>query len=152
MLAHLLLVQKGIEVQKYYSLHIPGKNNSSLDSSPRSTSYVPRSGSTLTGHLLTQGRRAPNYVFEPMAYFNGKDLPQHEIAPEFRAELMSVFETGRPKKSHNSFFHSNWFQYILSVQQDWGPWVKRSLTHLAKASGYFRFCCILLSFIITRIY
>ena len=63
----------------------------------------PRSGSTLTGHLLTQGRRAPNYVFEPIAYFNGKDLPEHRIAPEFRAELMSVFETGRPKKSHNSF-------------------------------------------------
>ena len=149
MLAHLLLVKEG---QKYYSWHIPGQNDySSLGRSLRS-SYVLRSGSTLTGHLLTQGRRVPNYVFEPMAYFNGKDLPQHRIAPEFRAELMSVFETGRPKKSHNSFFHSKWFQYILSVQQDWGPWVKRSLTHMAKASGFFRFCCILSLFIINRIY
>ena len=115
------------------------------------SSNIPRSGSTLTGHLLTQGRRAPNYVFEPMAYFNGKDLPKHKIALEFRAELMSVFETGRPKKSNNSLFHSHWFQHILSIQQDWGPWVKNSLAHMAKASGYFRLSCILSSFIIIRV-
>ena len=87
-----------------------------------------------------------------MAYFNGKYLPKHKIAPEFRAELMSVFETGRPKKSRNSIFHSHWFQYILSIQQDWGPWVKNSLTHMSKASGYFRLSCILSSFFFIGIY
>ena len=49
--------------------------------------------------MLSQGLRAANYVYEPMAYFKGKDLGEQEKATEFRTELMSVFETGRPKKS-----------------------------------------------------
>ena len=58
-----------------------------------------RSGSSLTGKLLSQGLKVPNYVYEPMAYFRGKDLDERQITPQLKTELMSVFETGKPKNS-----------------------------------------------------
>ena len=58
-----------------------------------------RSGSSLIGNLLSQGLRAPNYVYEPLAYFIGKNLSKQEIVPAFRTEMMKVFATGQPQKS-----------------------------------------------------
>ena len=34
-----------------------------------------------------------------MAYFHGKDLDEQQITPQLKTELMSVFETGKPKNS-----------------------------------------------------
>ena len=58
-----------------------------------------RSGSSLIGMLLSQGLRAPNYVYEPLAYFIGKNLSEQEIVPAFRTEMMRVFVTGQPQES-----------------------------------------------------
>ena len=58
-----------------------------------------RSGSSLIGMLLSQGLRAPNYVYEPLAYFIGKNLSEEEIVPAFRTEMMRVFVTGQPQES-----------------------------------------------------
>ena len=58
-----------------------------------------RSGSSLIGRLLSQGLRAPNYVYEPLAYFIGKNLSEQELIPAFRTEMMRVFATGQPQES-----------------------------------------------------
>ena len=56
-----------------------------------------RSGSSLTGKLLTQGQSVPNYVYEPMAFFLGQNLSELEIGPEMRTELIRVFAMGQPQ-------------------------------------------------------
>ena len=48
-----------------------------------------------------------------MAYFIGKDIPEQLIAPEFRTELMSVFETGHSKKRG----HTSLLSEMLSLFQ-----------------------------------
>ena len=49
--------------------------------------------------MLSQGLRVPNYIYEPMAYFNGKNISEQQLATAFRAELKRVFATGQPKES-----------------------------------------------------
>ena len=59
-----------------------------------------RSGSSVTGLLLSQGLRRPNFIFEPMA-----DLAEEmdgdqwaDAATDMREELARAFATGRPRK------------------------------------------------------
>ena len=66
-----------------------------------------RSGSSITGKLLSQGLRAPNYVYEPLAIFindikkldNEFGLELAHLAKRFREEIMNVFLTGLPNKT-----------------------------------------------------
>ena len=62
----------------------------------------------MTGKFLTQGLRAPNYVYEPLSVFRGdiKKLTTQiglkeayaYFSKKFREELMNVLLTGRPNK------------------------------------------------------
>ena len=65
--------------------------------------FSARSGSSVTGRLLSQGLRRPNYLFEPMA-----DLAAaaKDVTPEFREELVRAFATGRPKKGSKFAYRS----------------------------------------------
>ena len=62
----------------------------------------------MTGKFLSQGLRAPNYVYEPLSIFE-KDIKKlitqiglkrssTYFAEKFREELMNILLTGRPNK------------------------------------------------------
>ena len=63
----------------------------------------------MTGKLLSQGLRAPNYVYEPLSIFEKdikKLITQIGLKPastyftgKFREELMNVLLTGRPNEN-----------------------------------------------------
>ena len=65
-----------------------------------------RSGSSLIGKLLSQGLRSPNYVYEPLAYFIGTNLSEHDLSLAFRVEMMRVLATGQPQESSNIAYRS----------------------------------------------
>ena len=62
----------------------------------------------MTGKFLTQGLRAPNYVYEPLSVFRedikklttqiGLKQTSAYLAEKFRDELMNILLTGRPNK------------------------------------------------------
>ena len=58
----------------------------------------------MTGRLLSQGLRRPNFIFEPMADFS-EEMDDDErtdsladAAPDLREELARAFATGRPRR------------------------------------------------------
>ena len=63
-----------------------------------------RSGSSVTGLLLSQGLRRPNFIFEPMADLaeemdvDERADPLADAATDMREELARAFATGRPRK------------------------------------------------------
>ena len=77
---------------------MPGEICSQLKVPPLETMFF-RSGSSLTGKLLSQGLRSPNYVYEPLAYFIGTNLSEQDLSSAFRVEMMRVFATGQPQES-----------------------------------------------------
>ena len=71
----------------------------------------------MTGKFLTQGLRAPNYVFEPLSIFN-KDIEKLTsqiglrqasayFAKKYREELMKVLLTGRPSGRFHWAMHKS---------------------------------------------
>ena len=73
-----------------------------------------RSGSSMTGKLLAQGLRAPNYVFEPLSVYEndmqklitkiGLKKASQSFAKKFREELTDVFLTGQ---QNNDSLHTH---------------------------------------------
>ena len=63
-----------------------------------------RSGSSVTGLLLSQGLRRPNFIFEPMAdlaeEMDGDERAESltDATTDMREELARAFATGRPRK------------------------------------------------------
>ena len=63
-----------------------------------------RSGSSVTGLLLSQGLRRPNFIFEPMAdlaeEMDGDERAEAltDATSDMREELARAFATGRPRK------------------------------------------------------
>ena len=87
--------------------------NFKICSFPLQYTFSARSGSSVTGRLLSQGLRRPNYLFEPMADLAVAEMDDghaaaaaKDVTPEFREELVRAFATGRPKKGSKFTYRS----------------------------------------------
>ena len=77
----------------------------------------------MTGKILSQGLKPPNYIYEPLSLFEydfrnlaskvGLEEASTHYSEKFREELMNVFLTGLPNR--NSFHWKNFAKSGVNV-------------------------------------